>query len=128
MPKYAQNWHKLVEMMVGGLGLSDTAQIWRWPDDEEEKDVDKTYWSRFIQPQFQSCMLEAMVDVGLVSRATFDEICASSQARTQFLQLIKYEYSNTKLGMKGTFRQLDAKGALADAFREAERFFRMWKP
>jgi hypothetical protein len=110
--------------MVGGLGLSDTSQIWRWPEDEKKKDSD---WTRFIQPQFQSCMAEALVDVGLVSRATFDEICANSQARTQFLQLIKYEYSNTKLGMKGTFRQLDAKGALSDGFREASRFFRLWR-
>lgn len=113
--------------MVGGLGLADTSQIWRWPEDDE-KTADKTDQTRFIQPQFQSCMAEAMVDVGLVSRATFEEICANSQARTHFLQLIKYEYSNTKLGMKGTFRQRDAAPALADAFREATRFFRLWKP
>jgi hypothetical protein len=125
VPKYAQGLYRLAEAMVGALGQGDVDAIWRWPDDYDDEHDD---WERFFDPKFQSCIAEALLDLARVSRATIWQVSRNSAARTHFLQYIKYEYSTTKIGTKGTYRQLDAKSAYTDAFRNAADFFRVWRP
>lgn len=111
--------------MVGALGLGETSQIWRWPKGTPEDDD----WEQFIDPKYQSCIMEAVVDLGRVNpTATIWQVLRDPTARTHFLQYVKYEYSTTKLATKGTFRQLDAKSDLTDAFENAATFFRFWRP
>lgn len=124
VPDYAKPLHRFAELMVGALGVADVSQIWRWPEDDE--DADKLDWQRWIDPKFQSCITEALLDLRRVSGKSFTQVLKNSQARANFLQFVKYEYSTTKLAMKGVYRQLDAKNDLTDSFRAAADFFRTW--
>lgn len=122
VPDYARGLYSLAEAMVGALGQGEVSAIWRWPDTDERT------WEQFIDPKFQSCIAEALLDLSRVSTATIWQVVRRPMARTHFLQFIKYEYSVTKLAMKGTYRQLDAKSDLTDAFKNACEFFRVWRP
>lgn len=123
-PEEARDLFELAEMMVGALGQGDVSAIWREPD----RSRDGYKWQQFIDPKFQSCIAEALVDLSRVSSATIWQVVHPTIARTHFLQFIKYEYSVTKLAMKGTYRQLDAKSDLTDAFKNACEFFKTWRP
>lgn len=129
VPPGLQGLHRLAQAMVGALGQSDVDAIWSWPSREDDHTEDRQdAWTDYIDPRFQDCIYMALSDLGMVSKYSIWDVVRDPRALGQFVQFIKYEYSTTKIAVKGTYRQMDAKGDLKDGFRRAARFFQTWRP